>query len=309
MDYAYKKYFKKKGENMKNNSFLTMFLMGVLSTSSVYADTCEPTDSRWDSSMTPHECATVATGLASATGSGIYSAKKYSEAKLYEEKHTKLVFDDAGKRAVMNSMDGQRLVNQMTDGGKIVFIYELNEIQNREYHINLMESNADSARSSASHARMMSLTAMKTVTTSNGKTTTTTVVPDYAARAMYAMQAASYDQQAIDYDRKAEAARRGGAVPMYSHEKIIDADSGTKNLAQDFIDERAKNTSKITKITRLPVNHFKALKGIINKGRAGLVGLGAGLLFAGEEFMSGVVAEELEENDIPFEIDLSDGND
>ncbi len=294
---------------MKAKRILGMVLLSAVGASSALADTCEPTDRYYDRSMTPHECATVATGLVTSAGSGIYSAKKYKEASLYEEKHTKLVFDDAGKRAVMDSLDGQRLVSQMTDGGKIVFTYELSDIQNREYHINLMESNAASARSSAATSRILAVTATKTVTRKIGNSTTVSVEPDYAMRAFHAARAIQLDQEAIEYDRKAADARAGGRVPMYSHEKVIDADSGTKNLAQDFIDERAHNESKITRLTRLPANHFKALKGIVRRARGGLVGVGAGLLLAGEEFISGSIAEELEESDIPFKIDLSDGND
>ncbi len=290
---------------MKNKGFFTMFIMGALSTSSVYADTCEPTDSRWDSSMTPHECATVATGVASATGSGIYSAKKYSEARIYEEKYTKTVFQ-TDKPGVMDPKDGQRYVRQMTNGGKIVFKYELNEQANRRHHIEVMERNASAARANAASADVRAMTAMKNVYR-DGKVVGR--VPDYAARAMAASRAASLRLKAAEFDRRADNARAGGKVPTYTFDKTITAETGTRNLAQDFIDERARNTSKIKLITRLPVQNFTALKGIINKGRAGLVGLGAGLLFAGEEFMSGMVAEELEENDIPFEIDLSDGND
>ena len=43
---------------------------------------------------------------------------------------------------------------------------------------------------------------------------------------------------------------------------------------------------------------------MVLKARAGLVGLGVGLTLAAEEMISGSIAEEIENNDLPFRIDL-----
>jgi hypothetical protein len=293
---------------MKLKNIAYSGLLVLFGAQSVYAGTCEPNDRySYNSSMTPEECATVAAGVTGAAASGIYAAKKYSNAKIYEVKHTQSLFAETGKPKVLSIDASRSYVNRITDGDKISFTYELNEIQNREYHINLMEEKAASARSSASSARVMAMTAMKSQSTGSGKNRVTTMVPDHAARMMHAARAIRLDGEAVEYDRKAASARAGGVVPTYTLNKVVDADAGTRNLSQDFINERAKNTSKIKTITRLPVDNFKQLKRIVNKGRAGLVGVGVGLIFAGEEFISGKAAQALEDNDIPFKIDLSEG--
>ena len=165
----------------------------------------------------------------------------------------------------------------------------LNEIENREFHIDKMVSEADSARSQATIYLAQSASAMKTETVGSGKNQTTIVVPDYAARAMYAAMSIEADSRASEYDQKAEDARRGGPVPTYTHDKIIDDDTHTRQNVDQFISEREARESKITGVKRLPKNNFKRLKLMVNKARAGLAGMAVGLIFLGEEAFAGKV--------------------
>lgn len=285
-------------------TLLTIGMTTLLTSASVFAANCSSDRNAYSSGLSPHECATVATGIAGATASGIYSARKYSQAKVFEASNTQSLFSSTGEAAVMDVNRGQTYVGQITDGDKVSFTYELSETQNRQHHINLMESNADSARSSAAHHRYMAISATKTVTEKVGDSTVTTVEADHSARMMHASMALSKDQAAIDYDRKAMDARNGGQVPTYTLDKVVNAETGTKNLSQDFINERNANQSKIKSIKRLPALQFAGLKKMVLKARGGLVGVGVGLVFAGEEMISGAVAAELEENDIDFKIDI-----
>ena len=123
-----------------------------------------------------------------------------------------------------------------------------------------MESNAQSSRSSASTSRVLSMTAMTTRVTKVGNFTFVETVPDFATRTLHATLAAQYERDAVAYDNKARAARNGSPIKTYTFDKEINRKNGTLNLTQDFIDERAKNESKVLRITRLPVRKYNSLK-------------------------------------------------
>ena len=61
------------------------------------ADTCENDTHNWDSSLTPEECATIGSSIALGTESGIYSAKKYKDEKIFEEKNTTVLLEQSPK--------------------------------------------------------------------------------------------------------------------------------------------------------------------------------------------------------------------
>lgn len=184
-----------------------------------------------------------------------------------------------------------------TEGDRITIIYNLSEAENRQHHISIMESNASSARTTAALYASQALSATKTEYTydSEGKMTGSHQVPDYAARASYALMSANALSEANDYDNKARDARAGGPVPTYDLDKVVDSKTGTSNQSKSFVQERIQRGGKILTVDRLPVEKFTAMKGILLKARGGIFGAVVGAGAAVEEIVAGKAAQKINE--------------
>lgn len=282
-----------------------LLVLSLLFSQVSFADMCKENKSRYDRNISPTQCATAGVGAGVAVGSGIFAAKKYGAAKDLINENRQTLFSRTGEARVMDIRDGNRVLSSVTDGDRVRIHYQLSDEANRTHHIQTMESNASSARSSASYHQMRALTATKTETTRIGDTTTTRTVPDHAARARSAILAIQYTNDAAEYDRRAMDARNGGKVPVYDFEKVFDEDTGTRNATTDYVREKYNSGSKITKVTRLPVEQFQKYKSIMMKGHAGVAGVVIGTSFAIEEMISGMVAEEIE-NSETINLEMSD---
>lgn len=285
---------------MKNLIILTSLLVST----SAYA-ICDRASS-YGRGFSPNECATTAAGTIGAVGAGIYSAKKFGAADLHETKNTSLLFKSEPRIVSLSELSKNLL--SVEDGDKITVSYQLSEVENRQYHIELMESNASSARASAAMHTTLSLTATRTETTTIGKTTTTRVVPDYAARAMHAALAITEMNNAREFDNKAEDARRGGPVPTYDFHEVIDKKVQNRQNVDGFVQERYAHESKITRVQRLPFAEYKIVKSLSLKAKLGLAAaVGAGA-FAVEEIMAGKAARALDQRGFDIRDLRDDGN-
>jgi hypothetical protein len=241
------------------------------------------------------KCATVGTGAGVSAASGIYAAKKYSEANSIEKQYTQRVYSAKSDK---NFKQPIASTSSFTNGDKITIAYSLSEAENREYHIKLMLSNASSARSQAATYGALALSATtqvpETTTDSNGNVTTTyRTEPDYAARATYAALATNSLAEAADYESKANDARRGGPVPTYELNKVVDSKSETVRISSEFMQERIDRGGTILHVDRLPVERFNMVKSVIGHARGGVVGAAVGVGFAAEEAISGQAAKKI----------------
>jgi hypothetical protein len=246
------------------------------------------------------KCKTAGIGVGVATGSGIYSAMKYSKSDSIEKQFTVKLFSHGEDQMRM-----EVAVRRMADGDKITILHQLSEADNRQYHIDLMESEASSARSRAATYGALALTATKTVTEPGPNNTTIfRTEPDYAARTSYALMATHALAEASDYSAKANDARHGGHVPTYTLEHVVGEKAGTQSLAGSFIEEKVARGGKIMTVSLLPRDKFILVKSAINKGRIGLAGVALGVAFAAEEMMNGYVADKI--NSVDSDVQISD---
>lgn len=261
-------------------------------------------------------CITAGAGAAVATGSGIYSARSYSNAREIERQGTIAAFSTRRPEDQTDARQIRRTTQTFTDGDRITMQYQLNEAENRAYHIDLMESNASSARSSALMYRTMAAQARtgryetrtefeteyytdhegKLQSRQVSKQVQVWVPPDYARALVLDTLAADQDRLAADYAGKASAARHGGPVPTYTLDKVFDAETGTARTTGDFVDSHIAGGGKILKIDRLPVEKFRAFRAAVRGGRAGIVGVALGAGVAVEEAVSGLIAEKITGN-------------
>jgi phosphopantetheine adenylyltransferase len=281
------------------NKLKVLVMISSLVTTSVFAeDYCSRYHMTWNGT----KCITVGAGLGSATVSGIYSAKKYSRANSIEKEFTLRAYEHSAAYPGDDLSSVNRSSSSFTDGDRITITYNLSEIENRQYHIDLMEQRASTSRSLAISYGAQALTATKTeydtVYNSDGSTTSKSrTVPDYAARASYAAMALREEANAREYIQKAHDARNGGPVPTYDLEKVVDSDKGTARQASDFNKERLDRGGKILKIDRLPVEKFRMFKSAVNKARGGLVGVAVGAGLAAEEAIEGAAARRIDQSE------------
>lgn len=235
---------------------------------------------RW----TTERCITVGTTSAAATGSGIYAAAEYSAANSIVKKHSIEAFkkNSGSDHATTVNMTN----SSFADGDRITIDYLLSEGENRALHIGKMETRALWARTAAITYGVLAVTA------SQQNPVTKTSEPDLAARAMYAGLAATAYSNAQEYSAEAKSARNGGPVPAYPQKKVISTKEGTAKLSADFVNEQIFKGGKITKISRLPAEHFAKYKALVWKGRGGAVTALTATGLAIEEYAEGHGAEE-----------------
>ena len=258
--------------------------------------------------LTPEQCATVATGSSIAIASGINLAKIYRQAKKakeLEEKYTKTLFSQ--EPGMLSSEKGQKIIQEVVDGDKVTISYQLSEARNRLYHIELMESKEVAARKQAEIYRKDASSLLK-------MNANREAVPDEEGRKRYALLAMEEEEKANNYKKEATAAKGSSSakIPTYTVSKVIDDIDGTYNQTQDFIDESIRQNNKITSIKRLPVKKHNFIKSISNFGLLeqkkfiSALGIVAGAGFTMEEILSGEIAEVIDNNDLPFRIDLEE---
>lgn len=290
--------------NNMTKSSLTFLGLSLSLFTSVIAQANELCDSSSAATINQEQCLTAAAGTTAGIGSGIYAAKKFQTAKSVEETNTKTLFDRSlTPNPSQESWERFRQINEITDGDKITVGYQLSELENRQYHIELMESRARSAESSADSERYRSYTAMKdvyedvTYQDANGNSQTRREYrgqePDYMARAMHASNAADYEREAMRYRRAASEARSGAPVPTYDFEKVIADSQNNRNLTVDFVKERHNRGSRLMFIKRLPSNFAKIVRTTTLKGWGGVAGAAAGVIFVGEELLAGHIADQV----------------
>ena len=236
-------------------------------------------------------CTMVGTGVAVSAGSGIYAAKKYSQANSIEKEFTQRLFVQNQMNSGTNSQEVRRRFSAITDGDRITIGYNLSESENRNHHINLMESNATAARAAAAAATVTAVSAMKPSYNAQGKPNG--LVPDHAARAVAAALAASKFIEAGKWDQEAANARAGGPVPTYRFDQVIDEKAQTVRLATDFTEERLARGGTILDVDRLPVEHFNTFKALRIRAAGGLAGVAVGVGLGIEEAVEGYVARKI----------------
>ncbi|HEX4925362.1 MAG TPA: hypothetical protein VFV50_14805, partial [Bdellovibrionales bacterium] len=242
------------------------------------------------SRLSSDQCKTVGAGAAVSTGSGIYSMKKYSQANSIEQQYTVRLYTMTADDRIGPPIAAA--ASSIADGDKVTIGYQLNEAENRAYHIDLMEQKASSARSSASYHQVQAMTAMKTDYNDKGEVVGQS--PDWSARAMHAASAASEEAAARKYDSLAQAARNGGKVPIYDFDEVIESTRGNASETASFVNKHIATGGKITAIAKLPAEKFALVKSAIKRGRAGLAGVAAGAAVAVEEVVEGAVARKIE---------------
>lgn len=112
---------------------------------------------------------------------------------------------------------------------------------------------------------------------------------------MYASLALNSELEADDYDNKAMDAIKGGDVPQYTIDHVIDSDRGNRVEFLNFIDERYVREGRVLSVRRLPKAKYRALKNMFKKVTGGMVAIGLSGVFILEEALIGKVAESLEE--------------
>lgn len=238
-------------------------------------------------------CITTGAAAAGATAGGVYAAKKYGDANSIEKQFEKRLLTSP-EGASQNSNDVGRVFDVVTEGDRVKMSYQLNEKENREYHIRLMDSSASSAESSAKSNEMTAMTAMKAnYEMVNGKMEYRGMEPDYVARSIATSQAISDHARAAEYREKAAAARAGGPVPTYTLDKSVEGDTGTRVLARDFATKSVEKGGRILTVDRLPAEHFKAFKAARGVGTGVAVGAGLAAAFAAEEAFAGMAGDAL----------------
>lgn len=209
-------------------------------------------------------------GAATTVGSGIYAAKKFSAASKIKSAGTETLYAHNSSDSHVSQSKVQKALQNLTNGDQVTIRYNLSLSENREYHINRMEDLAASERSSAANHGVLAVTA--NTTDSKGNTQ-----PDVAARAIHARMAIQALSDSHDYERKADDARRGGAVPLYEHEKVIDAKRGTSVNTTEFVAREMDRGGKILSVERLPVEKVNLVRAANIRGAGGLVGVAVGV--------------------------------
>jgi hypothetical protein len=237
----------------------------------------------------------VASGVASA-GSGINAILKYSAGGRIDDKYTETPFSSEKNKSNINTRSVLQTTENFTDGDRVVIHYNLSEQKNRQHHIDLMESNASGLHAQSASHLISAATATKAEyrTNAEGKREYVGQVPDHAMRAYHAIQAVNTKNQAHEYERKADDARRGGPVPIYDFETEIRDKTGTKAKTQGIISAEFEDGGKVFKVTRLPRQHFEAMKSLYKKGHFAFAGAAAAAVIGVNEYVNGTVANSLD---------------
>jgi len=277
----------------------SLVLSQVIATSVLAENICSNQNEVWDGTR----CATVAAGAVTAASSGIYSAKKYSEANSIVKMYTVRLFQHTESRSGENIHNVSQVTSNMNNGDRITITYNLSESENREHHIDLMKQNANSARTLAATYGAQALTATKSeqyqigIDAQGRPTYATHQVADTQMRAYYGAQALLKLSEASSYDAKAAEARAGGPVPTYEFVKVVDSKIETSRLSSEVIQEKISRGGRVLSVDRLPVERFNMVKSVVGLGRAGLIGVAVGAAFATEEAISGMAAKKLNKRD------------
>ncbi|MNL17072.1 hypothetical protein D3C87_1381450 [compost metagenome] len=238
-------------------------------------------------------------GVATAVGSGIYAAKKFVEASKIKSVGTENLYSHSLSNSPVSQSKVQKALQNLTNGDRITIRYNLSLNENREYHINRMEELASSERSSATSHGIQAATATRQVTHGTGPNAITVTEPDISARALHAQLAVQAMLDAAEYDRKADDARRGGAVPIYEHEKVIDAKRGTSVNTSEFIAREMDRGGKILSVDRLPVEKVNLARSAMRRGAGGVVGVAVGVGYAAKVLVEADTVRDANKNWYP----------
>ncbi|HRK08221.1 MAG TPA: hypothetical protein PLZ57_10665 [Pseudobdellovibrionaceae bacterium] len=251
------------------------------------------------------DCATTAGAATGATAVTIHTVRRYRAARNFDQAHTRSLLQSADG-STADQVRTSSVVREVADGDRVKVEWRLSDSANRQHHIELMDSSARSADSSAAMYRMAAANALiprqvtKTeyYTDHEGKSQTRTYTVteiDHAGYARNLALAAQSEAQAADYRVRADDARRGGPVPIYRFDETIGDAQGNRARAETLLNEKLREGGRVYSVTRLPAEQFQQLRRMVRSARmgvAGAVGLGA---LAVEEALLGKVGRGLEQ--------------
>jgi hypothetical protein len=260
------------------------------------------------------DCLTTAGAATGATAVTIHTVRRYREARNFDQAHTRSLLQSADGSSA-DQVRTSSLVREVADGDRVKVKWRLSDSANRQHHIELMDSNARSADSSAAMYRMAAANALiprqvtytQAYTYHGGKTQIHShTVPeiDPAGYARNSALAAQSEREAADYRIRADDARRGGPVPIYRFDETIGDAQGNRARAEALLNEKLREGGRVYSVTRLPAEQFQQLRRMRNFGklrrmvrsaRMGVLataGLGA---LAVEEALLGTVGQGMEQ--------------
>jgi|GEM_PF-5807393 len=251
-------------------------------------------------------CAIVPATAAAAVYSGIYSLKNSTQAAEIEKKNTIRVYDSQTHRP-FSATDNAYETKPYQDGDRVTINFRLSEVANRNHHLELLESRAQSADSSAVYYRTQANLALipttvqetYTETNSNGqletKTRTVTNGPDYLSNMRYNALADSEEDSARRLRSEAADVNAGRkSAPWYDFSKVVEEKSGMSESVNKAVTKITADGGTVRSMTHIKQKYLIEIYKLGGKAFRGLIGVFAGLAFIIEEVAQGAVSTNLD---------------